>query len=756
MAVSAKYRGSTGRIRRRYRALKKHERSGFRYIAPDYDYQEPAFESLRNTEGEPWLIRAAKAEAACWTQTAPHWHRDELIVGSRIPDRVLRFFYTTGLSVNDTLAEQFAQTADDPQYGQYVQEAVSYVRDNARLAGPVVAEKCRAEGFESRNPVFWGPAYQGHMVLDYEKLLRMGLGGLREEARRWTNEHGSGHGWEVCAAAVETLKGLQETIRIYARSLRDHGRADQQFIGDRCEWIADHAPRDFSDALQLFWFVYLYDGCDNPGRFDQYMYPFFRKTIDDGTLTGAQTRELLEAMWLKFNENRGWNIAIGGQTFDGEDATNELTYRVLDLCEAFQLPAPNVSVRVFSGSPDRLWERSIEVIGAGTGMPAVYNDDVIVPALQKIGVALEDAREYAFGGCTEIQIPGKSYLGGEDGDLNLAKCFELALHNGVNPVTDEQFGPHTGDPRDFECIEDVWEAYAAQVRHHTELCVRGCNIGLQTRAWAGAKIFRTLLAGDCLRRGLLPDEGGTIYGSGEIMTLGIAVVADSLAAMETMVFDRGEISMTELLEVVDSNFIGLEVVRRRLLNDAPKFGNAEPAADEWAAQVCDHFWKLLKKHETYRGGRYGGGVIVLGRNVTFGEQMGATPDGRRATMPLEGSLGPVAGRAQSGPTASLMSSAAIDQTEAPMGCLRNLTLTGDFFENPGTRQKVADLIRTYFREGGQQIQINVTDRETLQAAQDNPDAHSDLIVRIGGYSDYFVRLSEDLQNDIMQRTAHGP
>ncbi|MFO7947289.1 MAG: pyruvate formate lyase family protein [Armatimonadota bacterium] len=755
MGVSTEYRGSTERIRRRYRALQKQQRSGFRYIAPDYDWQEPAFESLQNTEGEPWLIRAARAEAACWTQTTPHWHPDELIVGSRIPDRVLRFFYTTGLSVNESLAEQYAERADDPHYGDYLQSAVSYVRTNARLAGPVITQKCRAEGFEARNPVFWGPAYQGHMVLDYEKLLQMGLGGLKDEAEGWRHEHGFGHGREVCAAALETLAGLQATIGRYAQSLRDSGFSQQQ-IADRCEWIAQNPPRNFPEALQLFWFVYLYDGCDNPGRFDQYMYPFYRKSIDDGTVTEAQTRELLEALWLKFNENRGWNIAIGGQTAAGEDAANELTYVILDLCETFQLPAPNVSVRVFSGSPERLWERSIEVIGAGTGMPAIYNDEVIVPALEKMGIATEDAREYAFGGCTEIQIPGKSYLGGEDGDLNVAKCFELALHDGVDPVTDEQLGPHTGDPRSFETIEDVWDAYTAQVRHHTGLCVRGCNIGLQARAWSGAKIFRTLLTADCLRRGLLPDEGGAMYGSGEIMTLGIAVTADSLAALQTMVFDRGEMSMAELLEAVDRNFAGAEILRQKLLNKAPKFGNAEPAVDRWASRVCDHFWRLLKEYETYRGGRYGGGVIVLGRNVTFGEQMGATPDGRPAGSPLEGSLGPVAGRGRSGPTASLASSAAIDQTEAPMGCLRNLILTGDFFDEADTRRKVADLIRTYFHQGGQQVQINVTDRETMQAAQDNPEAHGDLIVRIGGYSDYFVRLSEELQNDIMQRTAHGP
>ncbi|MCX7600026.1 MAG: hypothetical protein N2512_14335, partial [Armatimonadetes bacterium] len=555
------------------------------------------------------------------------------------------------------------------------------------------------------------------------------------------------------------LEGLQDYIRAYARAAAQAAESDQ--LGERrrgelreaaalCEHITTEPPATFREALQLFWFVFIYDGADNPGRFDQYMWPFLRDDLEARRLTRAQACELLEDLWVRFNEVRGWNMALGGQTSDGRDATNELTYLCLEVTERLRLPAPNVSVRVFSGSPDKLWRRAVEVIGRGTGMPAIYNDDVIVPALQRMGIRLEDAREYAFGGCTEIQIPGKSNLGGEDGNLNLAKCLELALNDGVDMLTGEQLGPRTGDATRFSTFDELWGAYERQVVAATARMVAVSNLGATVRSRLGAKIFRALLTADCLPRGLDPDGRGAIYGNGEVMTLGIAVTADALTAVRRVVFEERRVTMAELLAALRSNFEQAEHLRQLLLRQ-PKYGQGDTEADAMAARVANHFWGLLQHFHTRRGGRYGGGVIVLGRNVDFGRHLAATADGRRAREPVEDSVGPLAGRATKGPTAALAGAAGLDQTLGPMGVLCNLMLSPRCFRDAASRGKVAALVKGYFSMGGQQVQITVADAATLRAAQREPEKYADLIVRVGGYSDYFVRCSRELQEDIIRR-----
>ena len=748
------------RTRRLLEAVDDHSRGRFDKQLAGYDWQEPAGEAYVASEGEPYRIRVARAQAASWTASNPQIGLDELIVGAERPPRAVSTFYPVGLRCNFEWAERIIEETGSPEYAARLRKMIEALRGT--LCDDRIEAECRKLGHPRRTPVYWAASFQGHMVLDYAKLLRRGLDSLVMEARHWRKQHEDQEKKDTLSAAIILGRGLQEFIGNYgtaavitASGSRGARGEELREIVETCRRVTGKSARSFREALQLFWFAFVYDGSDNPGRLDQWLFPYYEADLRAGRLTRDEAEELVEAFWVKFSQARGWNIALGGQTAEGKDATNELTYLCLEVTERLRLPSPNVSVRFFSGTPLKLRERAVEVIGAGMGMPAIYNDEVIVPALTAQGIALEDARDYAFGGCTEIQIPGKSNLGGEDANLNLGKCLELALNDGLDPMTGEQLGPHTGDAREFGEFEDLYGAFVRQVEHATEAMIAVTNAAQRVRSECGAKLFRMLLTEACLERGLDPDGGGAVYGQGEVMTLGIAVCADSLAAIRRFVYDERSLTMGEVLAALAEDFEGQEALRRRLIRDAPKYGNDDDEADELAARVARDFWTLLKGYQTHRGGPYGGGVIVLGRNVAFGAQMGSTPDGRLAGRPVEDSIGPRAGMATRGASAALKSAAKIDQTLGPMGVLYNLTLTADMFTE-ATRPKVRQLIEGYFAAGGQQVQVTVASREQLLAAQRDPESHRDLMVRVGGYSDYFVKLAPELQSDIIARAEQMP
>ncbi len=743
------------RTARLVRALGDQERGRFTKLVRDYDHREPAAEAFLEAAGEPWWLRVAAAQAASWVGSDPVIRDDELIVGVECPPRVVDTHYTVGLRFNREMARTVLARSDSQRLSAVIRSAGEQLQ--GRTAGERIEQWCAERGLTRTNDIYWAASFQGHMVLDWAKLLRVGVGGLIEEATEWERQH-SGRGRRLARAARVLAEGLRDFIAGYAVRAEEMAagaagsRADElRQIARICRRISTEPAASFHEALQLFWFGFLYDGSDNPGRIDQWLHPYLQADLESGAITPDEAEELLEALWVKFNEVRGWNLVLGGQTPDGEDASNELTGICLDITERLGLPAPNVSVRWFHGTPGWLRERSIEVVGRGLGMPAIYNDEVIVPALTRLGIAIEDARDYAFGGCTEIQIPGKSNLGGEDANLNLAKCLELALNDGVDMRSGTRLGPRTGDPWRFDTFEQLYGAWQSQLRAATDAMIEITNMAQSVRSECGAKLFRALLTADCLERGLDPDGGGARYGHGEVMTLGIAVTADSLAAIREFVYHRGSVSMGELHDALKSDFDGRERLRLALLRDAPKYGNDIAGVDALAARVAGDFWRLLRRYSTHRGGRYGGGVIVLGRNIPFGAGTAATPDGRHAGEPLEDAVGPRAGMARRGPSAALRSAARIDQTLGPMGVLYNLTLPEELFEET-TRSKVQRLVEGYFADGGQQVQITVASAERLRAAQANPEAHRDLIVRVGGYSDYFVRLSPELQEDIIART----
>ena len=369
--------------------------------------------------------------------------------------------------------------------------------------------------------------------------------------------------------------------------------------------------------------------------------------------------------------------------------------------------------------------------------------------MMRYGITEEDARDYAMNGCSQIDIQGKSHMGLEDGEVNLLKCLQLALNNGFDPLTKQQIGPETGDT--FASFDDVMNAYKKQVGYATMRVCNAANIVQQAHAETSPNLFRSLFVDDCIEKGINFKAGGPLYNHGQILTQGIANTADSLAVIKKLVFEEKSVSMEELMEALQNNFPD-EKFRQKLINESPKYGNDDDYVDSIAEEIVEIFYTELNKHHTWRGGTYGGGSIVFTRAVSFGRHVGATPDGRKAYTILADSVGPTRGLDRNGPTSMLKSVAKTPQVLAQSTYLLNMKFTPAVLRD--NKEKMMALLKTYFSEGGQQIQVNVVDKETLLKAKADPDSYYNLVVRVGGFSAYFTQLSHELQADIIARTEH--
>jgi pyruvate formate-lyase/glycerol dehydratase family glycyl radical enzyme len=523
-------------------------------------------------------------------------------------------------------------------------------------------------------------------------------------------------------------------------------------IAYHCSYIPKQGARTFPEALQSFWFIHLLDGNDSPGRFDQFMFPYYQRDIGSGNLTKDDAQNWIDHLWKRFNDTRSWNVCVGGLRSDGSDGTNELTFMALEATRRIKKVAPNLSLRLHKDSPFDLWKKAVEVIETGVGMPALYNDDVFIPALMRYGISEEDARDYAMNGCSQVDIQGKSHIGLEDGEINLLKCLELALHDGFDPNTNHQTGLHTGNARDFSNFDQVWQAYVAQVEYFNKRATDSANRVQKAHAETSPNLFRSLFIQDCIEKGKNFKSGGPKYNHGQILTQGITNTADSLAVIKKLVFEEKRISIDELLDAIDRDFPD-ESLRQLLIHEVPKFGNDDDYVDSIAEKVVDHFYRHLNTYKTWRGGIYGGGSIVFTRAVSFGGKVGATPDGRKAHTPLADSVGPSQGRDLHGPTAVFNSVAKVPQVLAQSAYVLNIKFTPRIVRDD--MDKVISLFQTYFSKGGQQIQVNVVDKETLTRAKEHPEQYEGLVVRVGGFSGYFRNLSPAQQDDVIARTEHS-
>lgn len=723
---------------------------------PGYDGKETFARVFMQSGDDHPFIRYTRAYCAAWEDAPAIIGSGEQIVGVPSPPSVVAPMIF-GLFFNHALLDNIMRTGT-PEQHRLMDELVRYFPAK-HISSDLVNREASRLGFPIHPSIGNGASFQGHMVIDYPKVLRIGISGLHDEVIQAMDTCGDAEKLPfyesmlmLCGNMHDLCIRYADRADLLAGDALDDRKAELSDIGRICRRISTDPPSSFKEAIQLFWFTFLLDGNDDPGRLDQFLYPFYIDDVRNGILTKETALELLTELWCKMGQVTAWSLVLGGQTPEGEDAANELTYLCLGVTGQLRLTNPAIALRVHAKTTRRLWRAALDCIAAGGGHPSLINDDAVIPAMIESGIPLPDARDYAMGGCIEFQIAGKSNFGGEDGQINIAKCLELALNNGRCALTGDYIGIETGDPLSFRTFEDVMNAYYRQVEAAIRAIIVQCNIGQEIKHKQGAKLFRSLLVDDCISRGICCEGGGARYGNGQVLTNGLIVTADSLYAIKKLVFEDKIVTMAELLSALRDNWEGYYDLHR-LAERTPRYGNDNSEIDGLAQEIATHFWSLLRKYKTYRGGHYTGLVVYFNRQLYFGTQTGATPDGRTRGEVIEDSIGPWPGRDTNGPTAMMHSAASMPQHLAAGGVVLNLKLTPSCFQTADDIEKTIDLIRSYFGMGGQQVQITVASIDDLQAAMAEPDKWRHLIVRVGGYSDYFVNLDRCLQESILKRTA---
>ena len=561
-----------------------------------------------------------------------------------------------------------------------------------------------------------------------------------------------------------------------AREPNPRRRAELERIADVCRRVPAGAPRDFWEALQAYWFIHLgviteLNTWDSfcPGRLDQHLYRFYRRGLEEGTLTRESARELLQCLWVKFNNQPAppkvgvtaaesgtytdfANINLGGLRPDGSDGVNEVTYLLLDVIDEMRLVQPSSNLQLSKKNPDRFLKRGLEIIRKGWGQPSVFNADMVVEELVRQGKSIEDARVGGTSGCVETGAFGKeAYI--LTGYFNLTKVLEITLHNGLDPRTGKKIGIETGDPTEFSSYDQLFNAYRKQLHHFIDIKVKGNNTIERLYAQHLPAPFLSTLIEGCISKGKDYNNGGPRYNSTYIMAVAPASCADSLTAIRYHIFDQRHLSMKELLEALAQDFEGHEKTRLLLWNRTPKYGNDDDYADSIVVDLFNAFYDEVNGRKNTKGGYYRVNYLSTTCHVYFGSVTGATPDGRRAWEPLAEGISPVQGADHCGPTAVLKSAAKIDHARTG-GTLLNQKFTPQLLEGEEGINNLAHLVRAYFKLDGHHVQFNVVTTDTLRAAQAEPEKHRDLIVRVAGYSDYFCDLTQALQDEIITRTEH--
>lgn len=623
---------------------------------------------------------------------------------------------------------------------------------------------------------------QGHICPDTPSWLRQGPAGLYAQAQAQKQAHPENA--DFYEGLQISLTGAMDFMRRYAalaRELAQENSAQAQDLFEVariCEKLAISPPDTFHEAVQSCWFLYVILQMESnassfsPGRMDQYLLPYYETDIAAGALTPARALELIECLFLKFNQivylrssgsakyfagfPIGFNVALGGLTPGGEDATNALSHLFLRAQEQLLLPQPNLSARLHEGSPDHFLTRCAEVIGKGSGMPQLFNDETVIPALMHKGISAEDARDYAIVGCVELSTMGSS-LGWSDAAMfNLVKALELALNDGRCLLTGAQMGAHTGTLAEFDSYEDVEAAFSKQIDFFFERMIRCCEVVEKAHAELLPSPFLSCVVAGCMEKGVDVTAGGAKYNLSGIQAIQCANIADSLAALKTLVYDEKLVDRAQLHAALASDFNDNDVLRLRLLHKAPKYGNDIAWVDEIANKWASDFAGRLARYTNARGGVYHMGLYTVSAHVPMGQNVGATPDGRRAKEPLaDGGMSAVYGRDLAGPTAVLKSVSRVNSMHGSNGTLLNMKFLPSLFQSETGVQKFVGLMRAFVKLKIIHIQFNVVNKEDLLQAQQQPERYRSLTIRVAGYTAYFTELSPDLQQEIINRTAYA-
>jgi formate C-acetyltransferase len=626
----------------------------------------------------------------------------------------------------------------------------------------------------------------GHTVLD-NKIYSRGLLDFQDDVRRelrnldFLNDPQAydkkqqleGFGHAIDAILILAQRYSELAAQLAAKEKNDNRQKELLQISAICKHVPAYAPRSFHEALQMYWFLHIgvitelnvWDSY-NPGRLDQHLYPFYKKGIETETLTEEKAKELLECFWVKFNNQPAppkvsiteaqsgtyTDFALintgGVRPDDGADAVNDVSYLMLDVVEEMKLVQPSACIQISAKTPDRFLRRACEVIRCGFGQPSVFNTDVIIREMLHDGKTMFDARSGGPSGCVETSAFGKESCI-LTGYINWPKILELALNDGIDPLSGKQIGIRTGKAADFESFDDVMNAYKRQLKYFVDVKIEGNNIIERLYANDMPAMTLSVLTSDCIKKARNYHDGGPRYNTTYIQGVGIGTLTDALAAIKDTVFDRKTITMEQLLVALKSNFQNDSILQAGL-RQSPRYGNDDDYADAIATDVFNIYFDAINGRPNTKGGKYRINLLPTTVHIYFGQMTGALPNGRNAGAPVSDGISPSHGADVNGPTAVIKSAAKIDHARTG-GTLLNMKFAPQTLEGEGL-EKLLHLIRSYFRLDGHHIQFNVVTAKMLRDAQKTPDEYRSLIVRVAGYSDYFNDLGPDLQNEIIART----
>ena len=802
-------------------------------------------ESYKETEGEPIITRRAKAFAHILHNIPIIIRDNELIVGSstiapRGCQTFPEFSYEWLEAELDTVA---TRTADPFEIAEEtkaeLKEADKYWKGKttSELATSYMApEAIKAIEHNIFTPGNYFYNGVGHVTVKYWEVLETGFEGIMEKAQKELDGCSVGDGNYArkshfleavilsCKAVIDYAGRYAKLAQEMAAQTSDPVRKQELFvIAENCSRVPAKGAQNFYEACQSFWFVQQLLQMESsghsisPGRFDQYMYPYYKKDMEAGTITREFAQELMDCIWVKLNDlNKcrdaasaegfaGYslfqNLIAGGQNKEGEDVTNDLSVMCIQASMHVHLPAPSLSVRVWNGSPHEFLIKAAELTRTGIGLPAYYNDEVIIPALQNRGLSLEDAREYNIIGCVEPQKAGKTEGWHDAAFFNMCRPLELVFSNGMDKG--EMVGIPTGDVTQMKTFDEFFDAYKKQMEYCISLLVNADNAIDVAHAERCPLPFLSCMIDDCLKEGKSVQEGGAVYNFTGPQGFGIANMADGLFAIRKLVYEDKKVSMKELKEALAWNydkgldaqsagdmtemimkamqkagrnvdastaegllktFMGMKPGEQKtqrfkeihdMIDEVPKFGNDIPEVDYFAREVAYTYSKPLQKYNNPRGGKFQAGLYPVSANVPLGGQTGATPDGRYAHTPVADGVSPSAGKDVKGPTAAATSVSRLDHFIVSNGTLFNQKFHPSALSGREGLEKFFALIRGYFDQKGMHMQFNVVDRQTLLDAQEHPEKYKHLVVRVAGYSALFTTLSRSLQDDIIRRTEQG-
>lgn len=802
-------------------------------------------ESYKATENEPIITRRAKAFAHILRHIPIIIREDELIVGSSTlaPRGCQTYPEFSYQWLEDELDTVETRSADPFYIAEETKEELREVhkywkgKTTSELALSYMApEAVRAIEHNIFTPGNYFYNGVGHVTVKYEEVLAVGYEGIIKKAEQELSECNVGDGDYAershflqavilsCQAVIEYARRYSALAQEMAERCTDAARKEELLrIAENCSRVPAKGAQNFYEACQSFWFVQQLIQLESsghsisPGRFDQYMYPYYKKDMENGNISREFAQELMDCIWVKLNDlNKcrdavsaegfaGYslfqNLIAGGQNKEGEDVTNDLSFMCIQASMHVRLPQPSLSVRVWNGSPHEFLIKAAELTRTGIGLPAYYNDEVIIPSLQNRGLSLEDAREYNIIGCVEPQKAGKTEGWHDAAFFNMCRPLELVFANGEDKG--EMVGVPTGEVTEMSSFEEFYNAYKKQMEYCISLLVNADNAIDVAHAKRCPLPFLSCMVDDCLKRGKSVQEGGAVYNFTGPQGFGIANMADSLFAVRKLVYEEKKVTMEEMKEAlawnfgkgldqqsvsdtaeavlrkmkdagqkIDENTVssilkavmnaqpGEEKMKRyeeihNMIEEVPKFGNDIPEVDYFARDVAYTYTKPLQNYKNPRGGQFQAGLYPVSANVPLGGQTGATPDGRYAHTPVADGVSPSAGKDVNGPTAAATSVSRLDHFIVSNGTLFNQKFHPSALSGREGLEKFVALIRSYFDQKGMHMQFNVVDRDTLLDAQKYPEKYKHLVVRVAGYSALFTTLSRSLQDDIIRRTEQG-